>query len=70
LKYVNRKEEAQAKALEKKTYFDHNRLNTQFGKDPLVLTPDSFYFRYTGGHHLYYTESATDTVILQGVEVV
>jgi len=56
--------------LEKKTFFDHNRHNTQFGKDPLVVTPDSFYFRYTGGHHLYYTETATDTVILQGVDVV
>lgn len=64
LTMVNLNDDAQSKALEKKTFFDTHRLNSQFGKDPLVLTPDSFYFRYSIDNHLYYTESATDTIVL------
>ena len=67
---VNIKNETQKKALDGQILFDPHRLNSKFGKLDEVKTPDSFYFRYNiKDNHLYYTETSTDTIVLQSMNI-
>jgi len=66
--YVDLKDEKQKAAIDTKTFFDPHRHNSQFGLDADVVTPDAFYFRLTENGHLYYTETKTDTIVLQGMD--
>ena len=64
LNFVDTKNATQMKPLDNKLFFEKHRLNTQFGKNPNVVTPDSFYFRYTKDNIFYYAETEKSTIIL------
>lgn len=65
MEFVDLNNSTHTDALKDKVIFEPHRLNSQFGKDEEVTTPDSFYFMYnTRDNHIYYTETSSDTIVL------